>query len=253
MAPLAAPAALVAFSIATSARGAASTRPPTDSVTQHDASSDKIEQAESVTGLLKDPSIEWRGCARSIPQATLPNCDTSTSAGGGDPTQAIEKKPGTNDAITQTQTQTQTQVKTETQTQIKNESEENAVPKTESDTASHTGLTAIDLCSGCGGIPVALRELGFKILALVESDPRCVQTLKANNFEGIMHTEIEKVDFTLFKNVSVLTGGPPCQPFSNAGLHHGESDDRNLWAHVVRAVREARPQTFMFKCFATCT
>ena len=239
MAPLAAPAALVAFSIATSARGAASTRPPTDGVTQHDASSDKIEQAESVTGLLKDPSIEWRGCARSIPQATLPNCDTSTSAGGGDPTQAIEKKPGANDAITQTQTQTQTQ--------IKNESEENAVPKTESDTASHTGLTAIDLCSGCGGIPVALRELGFKILALVESDPRCVQTLKANNFEGIMHTEIEKVDFTLFKNVSVLTGGPPCQPFSNAGLHHGESDDRNLWAHVVRAVREARPQTFMFE------
>lgn len=233
MAPLAAPAALVAFSIATSARGAAPTRPPTDNVTQHDASSSDIEQAESVTGLLRDPSTEWRGCARSTPQAAPPDRDTSTSAGGGDPTQAVEKKPGANDAITQTQ--------------IKIEIEENAVPKTESEKASPTGLTAIDICSGCGGIAVALRELGFKILALVESDPRCIQTLEANNFEGIMHAEIEKVDFTSFKNVSVLTGGAPCQPFSNAGLHHGENDSRNLWTHVVRAVREARPQTFMFE------
>jgi DNA (cytosine-5)-methyltransferase 1 len=40
----------------------------------------------------------------------------------------------------------------------------------------------------------------------------------------------------------VLTGGYPCQPFSHAGMRKGTDDDRHLWPHVLRAIREMGPQ-----------
>ena len=55
------------------------------------------------------------------------------------------------------------------------------------------------------------------------------------------------MDFTLYTHVDILTAGAPCQPFSNGGLHGGERDPRNLWMHVVRAVRECAPRIFFFE------
>ena len=41
----------------------------------------------------------------------------------------------------------------------------------------------------------------------------------------------------------VWSGSCPCQPYSSAGKRKGDSDERNLWPHFFRLVRECRPPT----------
>ena len=43
----------------------------------------------------------------------------------------------------------------------------------------------------------------------------------------------------------IWTGSCPCQPFSQAGLHKGDQDDRHLWPEFHRLIKECRPSTII--------
>ena len=109
---------------------------------------------------------------------------------------------------------------------------------------------AIDLCSGCGGLAVAARELGYEHRVLVDNNARCVQTLRSNGFGNAIKSDLADMNWQQYEDVELLTAGLPCQPFSIGGKDTGASDSRNLWQEAIRALRELKPDMFMFEMVA---
>lgn len=116
-------------------------------------------------------------------------------------------------------------------------------------------MRSVELFAGCGGLALGIARAGFAHDFIVENDGASVQTLKENkkrNLKYVRQWEIEQcdtreLDFRDLEGVDLLSGGPPCQPFSIGGKHLGPRDPRNMWPEAVRAVREIRPKAFILE------
>ncbi len=99
------------------------------------------------------------------------------------------------------------------------------------------------LFSGYGGLDMAVASvLGGQVAWHVEYD-KAPSRILAHHYPDVPnYGDVTAVDFTTIEPVDVLTGGYPCQPFSHAGLRKGTDDDRHLWPHVLRAIREMGPR-----------
>jgi DNA (cytosine-5)-methyltransferase 1 len=62
-------------------------------------------------------------------------------------------------------------------------------------------------------------------------------------FEG----DVKSFDYRGLGDVVVVSGGPPCQPFSLGGKHRGHMDERDMFPEAIRAVRELSPKAFIFE------
>src|SRR3546814_11671246 len=75
------------------------------------------------------------------------------------------------------------------------------------------------------------------------SSDLCQQTLKYHFSKAKSYGDIRETNYSDYKGkIDILTGGFPCQPFSNAGKRRGDRDDRYLWPGMFRAVCEIRPR-----------
>ena len=116
-------------------------------------------------------------------------------------------------------------------------------------------MKALELFAGGGGLAVALSQTGFETSHVVEWDQWACKTLSYNRellkcrHEGpIEPTDVRKARFTDFEGkVDIVTGGPPCQPFSMGGKHQAYDDKRDMFPQAIRALREAKPKAFMFE------
>lgn len=115
---------------------------------------------------------------------------------------------------------------------------------------------SVELFAGAGGLGIGLAQAGFEPLDVVECNRWCCDTLRENRstlssngkswrlFEG----DVRAVDFrSLEGKVDLVSGGPPCQPFSLGGKHMAYNDQRDMFPQAVRAVRETRPKAFVFE------
>ena len=109
-------------------------------------------------------------------------------------------------------------------------------------------LTAIDLFSGAGGLSLGLKAAGFIAVAAVERDPDAVATYRcAVGADEVIDGDASALNYTRFRGVDLVAGGPPCQPFSTGGLRRGRGDERDLLPTFVRAVLEAKPRAFLLE------
>jgi DNA (cytosine-5)-methyltransferase 1 len=106
----------------------------------------------------------------------------------------------------------------------------------------------VDLFSGAGGLSLGLERAGWQCKLAVERDSDCQETFRLNFPEVSLVDDVESVDFRPLRgSVALIAGGPPCQPFSVAGLHRAQKDDRDLLPEFVRAIREARPAVLLLE------
>ena len=113
----------------------------------------------------------------------------------------------------------------------------------------------IEIFAGAGGMTLGLQKAGFQFSHVFEIDPHTCETLKNNHLSkgGLLHGEVHeedvsKLNWDEFKGpIQLLAGGAPCQPFSLAGRHLADKDDRNMFPEVLRAVRSLRPQAVVLE------
>jgi DNA (cytosine-5)-methyltransferase 1 len=98
------------------------------------------------------------------------------------------------------------------------------------------------LFSGIGGFDLAAEWMGWQNVFHCEWNEFGQKVLKYYWPEAESFTDITKTDFTKYANtIDILTGGFPCQPYSQAGKRLGKEDDRHLWPEMLRAIREIKP------------
>jgi len=78
-----------------------------------------------------------------------------------------------------------------------------------------------------------IEEYPRKVLRKHWPDVKQYEDIKKLTYETLRSDGIGSVD--------IITGGYPCQPFSNAGKKRGESDPRHLWPEMFRIIKECRP------------
>jgi DNA (cytosine-5)-methyltransferase 1 len=118
-------------------------------------------------------------------------------------------------------------------------------------------MRSVELFAGAGGMAIGMANAGFHHAAVIEWDHDACETFRENQRrhnhsvdEWPLH-EGDVRDFDYGKlageEVMVVSGGPPCQPFSLGGKHRGYQDERDMFPQAVRAVRELRPKAFVFE------
>ena len=94
------------------------------------------------------------------------------------------------------------------------------------------------LFTGYGGLDMAV---GGALAWYSEIEPAACKVLAAHYPDVPNLGDITAVDWTAVEPVDVITGGYPCQPFSNAGMRKGKNDERHLWPYVRDAISALRP------------
>ena len=117
-------------------------------------------------------------------------------------------------------------------------------------------MKSIELFAGAGGLALATANAKFHHEAVLEWNPNACATLRRNKADGlkqlrganVVEGDISNFDFREYAGkVDLVSGGPPCQPFSIGGKHVGMDDRRNMFPHAIRAVREIAPKAFLFE------
>ena len=122
--------------------------------------------------------------------------------------------------------------------------------------SERANMNSVELFAGGGGLGLGLGKVGFNPIAVIEWDKWCCDTLRENKARKnslvmnwpIHQMDVRKFDYKSIKDeVTLVSGGPPCQPFSMGGKHKGYRDDRDMFPAAIQAVRDLQPEAFVFE------
>jgi DNA (cytosine-5)-methyltransferase 1 len=109
-------------------------------------------------------------------------------------------------------------------------------------------VNSLELFSGLGGLAKGLELSGFNHTKLVEYNKFACASL-CQNFEAekVFFGDIRDFDLEKLKDIDIVAGGPPCQPFSLGGKHKADRDSRDMFPYAIRAIEKLQPKAFVFE------
>lgn len=111
----------------------------------------------------------------------------------------------------------------------------------------------LELFAGAGGMALGLENANFKPTALIDFDNHACNTLKKNRPTwNVIQEDINIVadkgigSFIDIKDIDLISGGFPCQPFSYAGNKLGLDDVRGTVFHsLAKIIKDVEPKMFV--------
>ncbi|WP_078966938.1 DNA cytosine methyltransferase [Streptomyces sp. WM6378] len=115
-----------------------------------------------------------------------------------------------------------------------------------------TAPTCVEVCAGGGGQALGLERAGFEHASLIELDQDAVRTLRTNRPEwNVLHADVRRLTPSDLhgsgQEVSLLSAGVPCPPFSLAGKQLGADDERDLFPAVLELAAGLHPRAVMIE------
>lgn len=117
-------------------------------------------------------------------------------------------------------------------------------------------MKSLELFAGVGGLAMGCELAGFTPAAVVEWNKWACETIRENQERGFplvkewaLHQgDVRDFDWgSLTDSIDLVSGGPPCQPFSLGGKHRAHGDRRDMFPAAVDFVRRLRPRAFIFE------
>ena len=111
-------------------------------------------------------------------------------------------------------------------------------------------ITHLSLCTGYEGIGKGLRRVlpNVREIAFVEIEAFAIANLvtkmETQQLDPApIYTNLKTFPYGKFRGqVDILSGGFPCQPFSQAGARKATEDPRHLFPYIAEGIRECQPR-----------
>lgn len=117
-------------------------------------------------------------------------------------------------------------------------------------------LRSVELFGGAGGLALGLHRAGFTSEMFVEWDRWACDTVRENAKAGhpdvqdwaVRQGDVREVDWSgLSGEIDLVSGGPPCQPFSMGGRARAADDKRDMFPAAAEVIRTLRPRAFVLE------
>ena len=114
-------------------------------------------------------------------------------------------------------------------------------------------MRSVELFAGAGGLALGCAKAGFEPAVTVEWDKWACDTIRENKAAGhslvadwdVREGDVRKVDWTGVEDITLVAGGPPCQPFSMGGKAKAHNDHRDMFPATAEVIARLRPKAFL--------
>lgn len=116
--------------------------------------------------------------------------------------------------------------------------------------------TSVELFAGAGGLALGAQKAGFTSLAIAEWNRWACDTMRENKVAGhelvrdwhVYQGDVRDFDWSqIDEDVDLVSGGPPCQPFSAGGRGKSVDDERDMFPATAEVLAELRPKAFLIE------
>lgn len=119
-------------------------------------------------------------------------------------------------------------------------------------------VSGVELFAGGGGLLLGSSLAGVEHVAAAEWNKWACQTMRENAASdyplvrdlNVLEGDVRDIDWDEVpgaKDVDLVAGGPPCQPFSLGGAARSADDPRDMFPAATRVIEQLRPRAFVIE------